>query len=64
MYDLSCSPEISVVKKKVIPIYLLFAPIYLPFNPHDRIFGQVLQQFAAVYHMDDPVLHWRSFRLN
>ena len=40
LYDLSCSPEISVMKKKV------------------------LQQFAGVYHMEDPVLHWRSFRLN
>ena len=40
LYDLSCSPEVSTTKKKV------------------------LQRFALKFHLDDPVLHWRSFRLN
>ena len=25
---------------------------------------KVLQRIAAKYHVDDPILHWRSFRLN
>lgn len=25
---------------------------------------KVLQQIAAAYHVDDPLLHWRCFRLN
>lgn len=40
LYDLSCSPEISILKKNV------------------------LQKLSAGYHVDDPILHWRSFRLN
>jgi hypothetical protein len=40
LYDLSCSPDISVIKK------------------------MVLQKLSVKYHVDDPLLHWRSFRLN
>ncbi len=40
LYDLSCSVEISALKKKV------------------------LQQIACHYHIEDPLLHWQSFRLN
>jgi hypothetical protein len=40
LYDLSSSPEVSVIKKKV------------------------LQQVAIRFHVDDPILNWRSFRLN
>ena len=78
LYDLSCSPDISVVKKKVPPFSPAHPVVVLPslslslaqltcFAMLPRsisVWTQVLQQFAAVYHMDDPVLHWRSFRLN
>jgi hypothetical protein len=40
LYDLSCAPDVSTTKKKV------------------------LQRVAAIFHVDDPILHWRSFRLN
>ena len=40
LYDLSCSPDISIMKKVV------------------------LQKLSTKYHVDDPMLHWRSFRLN
>lgn len=40
LYDLSCSPDLSVIKK------------------------MVLQKLSVKYHVDDPLLHWRSFRLN
>jgi hypothetical protein len=40
LYDLSSSPEVSVLKKKV------------------------LQQVAIRFHVDDPILNWRSFRLS
>lgn len=39
LYDLSCSPDISTMKKVV------------------------LQKLSSRYHVDDPMLHWRSFRL-
>lgn len=40
LYDLSCSPDISILRKTV------------------------LQKLSIKYHVDDPMLHWRSFRLN
>jgi hypothetical protein len=40
LYDLSCAPDTSTTKKKV------------------------LQRVASIFHIDDPMLHWRSFRLN
>ena len=40
LYDLSCSADISVMRKLV------------------------LQKLSVRYHVDDPMLHWRSFRLN
>ena len=40
LYDLSCSADVSVMRKLV------------------------LQKLSVRYHVDDPMLHWRSFRLN
>jgi hypothetical protein len=40
LYDMSCSPDVSVIKK------------------------MVLQKLSVKYHVDDPLLHWRSFGLN
>ena len=40
LYDLSCSPDMSSMRK------------------------MVLQKLSIKYHVDDPMLHWRSFRLN
>lgn len=40
LYDLSCSPDVSIMKKTM------------------------LQKLSTKYHVDDPLLHWRSFRLN
>ena len=40
LYDLSCSADISMMRKLV------------------------LQKLSIRYHVDDPMLHWRSFRLN
>lgn len=40
LYDLSCAPDASVIKK------------------------MLLQKLSVKYHVDDPMLHWRSFRLN
>ena len=39
LYDISCAPELSIIKKKV------------------------LQNVATVYHLSDPILNWRSFRM-
>lgn len=39
LYDISCAPELSIIKKKV------------------------LQNVATAYHLSDPVLNWRSFRM-
>jgi hypothetical protein len=40
MYDLSFSPDVSLMKKKA------------------------LQKISAKFGINDPILHWRSFRLN
>lgn len=39
LYDISCAPDLSLIKKKV------------------------LQNVATAYHLSDPVLNWRSFRM-
>ena len=59
IYD---NPALSLVDPVVFNVCTLYDLSYAPDISASK--KRVLQRVATLYHIEDPILHWRSFRLN